>query len=187
MCFAFSRDRGMPGHRHFAKVNQAGVPFNAVIGMATAALIVTIPALKGAPGTIFPVAFFAVISITVIGLYIAYAIPIFLRWRMGDAFEPAPAWNIGSRYKWMNPIAVIWVAFICTVGLLPTTPIGVPWNEGFDWTYVNYAPIVLAVVFVGALLGWIRAKSHFTGQVRNIDQPVAAEFTATPADPTTGA
>jgi len=169
MCFAFSRDRGMPGHRLFSKVNEAGVPFNAVIGMATAALIITIPALKGAPGTIFPVAFFAVVSITVIGLYIAYAIPIFLRWRMGDAFEPAPGWNIGRRYKWMNPIAVIWVTFICLVGLLPTVPIGVPWNSGFDWTYVNYAPIVLALVFFGALFGWIRARGHFTGQERNIE------------------
>ena len=35
-----------------------------------------------------PVAFFAVVSIAVIGLYIAYVIPIYLRWRMGDAFEP---------------------------------------------------------------------------------------------------
>ena len=37
-----------------------------------------------------PVAFYAVVSIAVIGLYIAYVIPIYLRWRMGDAFEPGP-------------------------------------------------------------------------------------------------
>ena len=54
------------------------------MAMAALALIITIPALKGAPGTVFPVAFFAVVSICVIGLYIAYVIPIFLRWRMGD-------------------------------------------------------------------------------------------------------
>ena len=45
MCFAFSRDRGMPGSSHLSKVNKDGVPFNAVMGMALAALIITIPAL----------------------------------------------------------------------------------------------------------------------------------------------
>ena len=53
--------------------------------MAVAALIITLPALKGnSAGDPFPFAFFAVVSITVIGLYIAYAIPIFLRWRAGQ-------------------------------------------------------------------------------------------------------
>ena len=35
-------------------------------------------------------AFTAVVSIGVIGLYIAYVIPIWLRWRLGDKFEPGP-------------------------------------------------------------------------------------------------
>ena len=86
MCFAFSRDGGCSGHSRISprRSTETAFPFNAVIGMAIAALIITIPALTGAPGTVFPFAFFAVVSITVIGLYIAYAIPIFLRWRMGD-------------------------------------------------------------------------------------------------------
>jgi amino acid transporter len=179
MAFAFSRDRAMPGHRFLAKVNQDGVPFNAVIGMAALALLITIPALKGAPGTILPVAFLAVVSIAVIGLYIAYAIPIYLRWRAGDDFQPAEAWSLGKRYKWMNPISFVWVAFICIVGMLPTSPLGVPWDSTFDWTYVNYAPIVIAVVFVGAWLGWLRARHHFTGQHRTIDEPDAREVKTT--------
>jgi amino acid transporter len=178
MAFAFSRDKAMPGSAIFSKVNRSGVPFNAVIGMAVLALIVTIPALHGAPGTIFPVAFFAVISISVIGLYIAYAIPIYLRWRMGDKFEPSPAWNIGKKYKWMNPISVVWVLIICTVGLLPTNNLGVPWLDGFDWTYVNYAPIVLFAVIGAAALGWIRARHHFTGQVRTVEENLPLESSA---------
>jgi amino acid transporter len=169
MCFAFSRDRAMPGHRYFAKVNTTGVPFNAVIGMAIAALIITIPALWGAHGGVVPFAFSAIVSITVIGLYIAYTIPIYLRWRMGDAFEPSAAWTLGKRYKWMNPIAVVWVAIIVIAGMLPTTPIGVPWNDGFDLTAVNYTPLMVVLVLVGAGLGWLRARHHFTGQVRTID------------------
>jgi hypothetical protein len=33
-------------------------------------------------------------SIAVIGLYIAYVIPVYLRWRAGDSFE-AGAWSLG--------------------------------------------------------------------------------------------
>jgi hypothetical protein len=68
----------------------------------------------------------------------------------------------------MNPISVVWVLIICTVGLLPTNNLGVPWLDGFDWTYVNYAPIVLFVVIGLAAIGWIRARHHFTGQVRTV-------------------
>jgi amino acid transporter len=185
MCFAFSRDRGMPGSRHLSKVNKDGVPFNAVMAMAALALIITIPALKGAPGTVLPVAFFAVISICVIGLYVCYAIPIFLRWRMGTRFEQASAWNLGRKWRWMNPISVLWVAIICTAGLLPTSPLGVPWDDQWDANYANYAPLVLLVVIGGAALGWLKARHSFTGQVRNIDVPVAEEFAAKPADATT--
>ena len=28
--------------------------------------------------------------------------PVYLRWRMGDAFEPGP-WTLGKKYKWINP------------------------------------------------------------------------------------
>ena len=53
-----------------------------------AALIVTLPALKGDEND-YTYAFFAVVSIAVIGLYIAYVIPVYLRWRKGDASSPA--------------------------------------------------------------------------------------------------
>ena len=35
-------------------------------------------------------------------------IPIFLRWRKGDDFEPGP-WNNGRKYRWMNIFATFWV------------------------------------------------------------------------------
>ena len=89
MFFAFSRDGAMPGAKHFARLSSNRVPANAVIAAAIIALILTLPALikvdiNGAP---VPVAFFAVVSIGVIGLYLAFAIPIFLRWRHGARFE----------------------------------------------------------------------------------------------------
>ena len=66
-----------------------GVPANAVIFVAIVGAIVTLPALikvnigTDAAPLIIPAAFYAVTSIAVIGLYLAFAIPIWLRWRNG--------------------------------------------------------------------------------------------------------
>ena len=96
MMFAFSRDRAVPGHRMWSKVSaRTGAPVNATLLMAALCLIVALPALKGNAANI-PFAFYAIVSITVIGLYIAYAIPIYLRWRMGDAFVAGP-WTLGKQ------------------------------------------------------------------------------------------
>ena len=103
MCYAFSRDRAVPGHRIWTKLNHHRVPMFSVLFMAAMALIVTLPALIGDENN-YTYAFYAVVSITVIGLYIAYVIPTYLRWRMGDAFEPGP-WTLGRKYKWVNPAA----------------------------------------------------------------------------------
>ncbi len=167
MCFAFSRDKGLPGSARLSKVSKDGVPVAAVITMAIAALLITLPALEGDGA--FPYAFFAVVSITVIGLYIAYVIPIFLRWRVGDAFEPGP-WTNGKKYRWMNLLSTIWVGIITVIFCLPFTPAAVPWDDAFDWKAVNYAPItVLAVLAIVGIWWKVSAHKHFQGTVRQID------------------
>ena len=147
------------------------MPRNAVITMAVAALLITLPALKGnSAGDPFPFAFFAVVSITVIGLYIAYVIPIYLRWRMGDEFGQSPVWNLGRKWRWMNPFAVFWVGLITIIFCLPFTPAAVPWNDEFSWEALNYAPLTVGVVLLFAAISWkVSAHKYFTGQSRNID------------------
>src|SRR4051812_11266847 len=106
MTFAFSRDKAIPGWQLWSSLNASRVPANAVMGVAVVAALVTLPALAevnvGTPDAplIVPIAFFAVASIAVIGLYVSFAIPIFLKWRHGENFEPG-AWTNGSKYKWM--------------------------------------------------------------------------------------
>ena len=56
-------------------------------------IIITLPALKSIGGV--PVAFLAVVSVAVIGLYLAFAIPIFLRWKMGDCVRAGHAGRWG--------------------------------------------------------------------------------------------
>jgi amino acid transporter len=186
MCYAFSRDRGF-GRRPSAflsRVNSQRVPIYAVLVMAFAALLITLPALKGNSEG-FPWAFFAVVSITVVGLYIAYAIPIFLRWRMGDKFEVGP-WNNGRKYKWMNLVATFWVGLIVIIFSLPFVPEAVPWNSNFSWESLNYSPLAVGVVIFFAAIAWFAsAHKHFTGQVREteLDEEIGPEPTRGPVAP----
>src|SRR4051794_11702041 len=167
MTYAFSRDRAIPGWRIWTRLNHNRVPVGAVLLVCALALLVTLPALKSNAAGI-PVAFFAVVSVCVIGLYIAYVIPIYLRLRMGDKFQPGP-WNNGPKYKWMNTFSVIWVAIITVIFCLPFTPAAVPFSDDFDWNAVNYAPIAVGSVLLAVGLWWLLSARHtFTGPVRTV-------------------
>ena len=115
MIYAFSRDGAVPGHRAWHKINKrTRTPTNSIwLAVALAWLLVAPAYWKGSI-----VAYFAVTSIAVIGLYIAYVIPTFLRLRAGRAFRPGP-WNLGKWSGLVGYIAVIWVVFICIVLMLP--------------------------------------------------------------------
>jgi amino acid transporter len=170
MMFAFSRDGAVPGHQLWSKVASNRAPRNASLAVAVIAALITLPAIKGNHVGV-PVAFFAIVSVTTIGLYIAYTIPVYLRWRMGDEFQPGP-WTLGSKYKWMCPIAFGEVIIVSIYFILPTSPGGTPGNGAFDWSLVNYAPILLVAVIGFAGIWWlVSAKNWFKGPVRTIDAP----------------
>ncbi len=174
MMYAFSRDGAVPGHRTWRRVNAKRIPFNAVMGVAAFALILTLPALSGNSSGV-TIAFSAVTSIGTIGLYVAYAIPIFLRLRLGDRFETGP-WTLGKKYKWMCTIAVIEVLII-VVGYFdaPFSSGGLPWKSNFDWNLFNYTPVVTGGVFIIVGLWWlISAKNTFHGPVNTIGDIDAA-------------
>ena len=170
MMYAFSRDGAVPGSRLWSKVNAKRIPFNAVIAVAVLAMILTLPALKGNKDGL-TVAFTAVTSIGVIGLYIAYVIPIYLRWRQGDAFKPGP-WTLGSKYKWMNPIAVLEVIIVVVIYFnLPFSSSGVPWESDFEWSLFNYTPVVTGGLAIVIGLWWVlSARKWFTGPRHTIGE-----------------
>jgi amino acid transporter len=163
MMFAFSRDGAVPGGRQlFRKVSRKHrVPVNAVIAISVLSWALMLPTLaNGAIGYLVGT------SIAVIGLYIAYGVPIYLRWRAGDAFEPG-AWTLGKHYKWINPIAVVWIVVIVILFLMPTVPTAIPWHSGFDWNVVNYAPITVGGVLLLVGIWWlVSARKWFKGPVR---------------------
>ncbi len=173
MLFAFSRDGAVPGGRYWSKLNSNRVPVYGVIASAVVAIVLTLPALvkvdiNGAP---VPVAFFAVVSIGVIGLYVAFAIPIFFRLRAGSSFKPG-GWTLGSKYKWMCTLALIEIVLTSIVALLPTSSGGAPWYPGFEWKFVNYTVLVVPGALILLWIYWhLSVKNWFTGPRTTVDQP----------------
>ena len=172
MLFAFSRDRAVPGHQLWSTVNSRRVPANAVIVTAVIAALITLPALvpvdiNGAP---VPIAFFAVVSIGVVGLYLAFAVPIYYRWKAGDSF-PVGSWNIGNHYRWMAPLALAEIILTSIVAMFPTALGGVPWDPSFEWKFVNYTPLLVGGTFLLLWIYWhASVKKWFTGPVRQVDE-----------------
>jgi amino acid transporter len=177
MLFAFSRDGAVPGSSTWARLNSRRVPANAVMVSSVIAALITLPALvevnlgSEEEPLIVPVAFYAVVSVGVIGLYTAFAVPIYLRWRQGDAF-PQGRWNLGNKWRWMAPVAVIEIAIISVYFILPFTPAANPFNDAFEWKYVNYAPILMGGTLLALWIGWhLSAKKWFTGPKTTVDLP----------------
>ncbi|WP_433284011.1 amino acid permease [Pseudonocardia sp. CA-142604] len=163
MMFAFSRDGAVPGSRVWRKVAANRVPVNAVIAIAVLSWALMLPTLANGV-----VGYLVGTSIAVIGLYIAFALPIILRIRAGARFEGG-AWSLGHHYRWIAPVAVAWIAIVCLLFLMPVSPKGIPGAADFDWNVVNYAPLTVG----GALIlfgGWylLSARRWFTGPVREV-------------------
>ena len=151
MIYAFSRDGAIPGSSFWHRINpKTRTPTNSIWLAAVGAFILGLPYLFNA------VAYAAVTSIAVIGLYIAYITPVFLRLRAGDSFQAGP-WNLG---RWSRPIgivATIWVVFIAILFMLPQV---VPVRAD---TF-NYAPVAVGAVILFAGGWWLlSAKNWFKG------------------------
>src|SRR6266852_3197864 len=151
MIYAFSRDGALPGSAIWHRVNKrTRTPTNAIWLAAAGALILGLPYLWNSA------AYAAVTSIAVIGLYIAYVIPTFLRLRQGDSFKRGP-WHLGRWSYLVGTIAVVWVIFISILFMLPTaSPIGAG--------NFNYTVVAVVVVLGFAWIYWaVSAKNWFTG------------------------
>jgi amino acid transporter len=182
MTFAFSRDGAIPGSSHWSRLTRSRVPARAVMLVGVSAAVVTLPALievnlgTAEEPLIIPVAFYAVTSIAVIGLYLAFAIPIWLRWKHGDRFEVG-SWNNGKKYKWMNLIAVAEILIVSIYLMMPFVPGAVPFSDNFEWKFMNYAPVVTLGALV-LLTIWWKASAHtwFKGPKHTIDRAVVEAF-----------
>ena len=111
----------------------------------------------GIPGLTNPTVLGALFSLTATGLYSSYLIPILLRVTVSrESFQPAE-FNLGKYSIPMGWISVLWCLFMIIVLCLPQdTPI--------TQNNMNYSPIALGFVLVGAWFSWmVSARNWFKG------------------------
>ncbi len=152
MIYAFSRDGAVPGSQFWHKINaRTRTPTNSIWFAAVGALILGLPYLWN------PVAYAAITSIAVIGLYIAYGIPILLRLLAGSRFQRGP-WHLGQWSSIVGWIAVVWIVLITILFVLPQAA------PGNTLATFNFAPVAVIVVVAYATGYWfLSAKNWFKG------------------------
>jgi len=167
MIYAFSRDGAVPGHKWWHTINKrTRTPTNAIWLAAALAWLLLVPAYWYGS----TVAYYAVTAIGVIGLYIAYVVPTFLRLRSGDTFKAGP-WTLGAKGRIVGWIAVVWVIFVCIILCLPQFNWGDldgdPTTPPVKFINVfNFTPVIVGGLFVVIGLWYlISARKWFTGPV----------------------
>ena len=163
MIYAFSRDGALPGSSLWHKVNpRTRTPTNAIWLAAGGALVLGLPYLGNST------AYAAVTSIAVIGLYVAYVLPTFLRLRLGSAFVRGP-WHLG---RWSKPIGIVSVAWVVIITVLFMLPTASP----ITWSNFNYTVIAVVAVLGFAGIYWVvSARKWFTGpRVQGTAEELAA-------------
>lgn len=108
-------------------------------------------------------AFQAMVSIATIGLYIAYALPIFFRVTLArKSFVPGPL-NLGRYGILVGWVAVLWVS---TITVLFSLPVAYPVTK----KTLNYTPVAVGGLLFLTVSSWIISARHwFNGPVTNID------------------
>ncbi len=165
MIYAFSRDGALPGSSLWHKINpKTRTPTNSIwLGVVLSAIVGLLSVYqKGGYST----AFFALTGICVIGLYIAYGIPIYLRLTNPD-FVPGP-WNLKGHHKVVGWTALAWIAFITILFFGPVFrpfwPVfgetdGIFHQNNFNFT----GPLILAAAIGFGLYWTLSGKKWFKG------------------------
>ncbi|KDQ51768.1 hypothetical protein JAAARDRAFT_62297 [Jaapia argillacea MUCL 33604] len=154
--FAFARDNALPGSRWWKQINKRTMtPVNAVW------LVMLLAGICGLLG--FSVtALSSLAGASVIGLYVSYATPIFLRITSGrNKLVPGP-FSLGKWYMPLGIVAVSWVVFIVVLLVFPPASTVTPQS-------MNYAVVLVMAVFVFAAGSWILSARHwFSGPISNV-------------------
>lgn len=138
MVYAFARDHGLPYSAVWAKVSPTHkTPANAIWGLTALALLLAVSVNV----------YSAIVSIATIALYLSYGIPIAARLFSSEVTRGP--WNLGKWSRAVSIIAVLWIAFIATVFVLPPNNLA--------------GTVMLALAVVLAFLWFFVVKVRFAG------------------------
>ncbi|MDP4161744.1 MAG: amino acid permease [Bacillota bacterium] len=126
MMYAFSRDNGMPFSKQWAEISRKyRTPAKAIwlsVILSFVLAFIDYVAKKINPNFSYStIAFLTAVS--VVGLYVAYGIPIFLKLRAESKgyFKPKHygPWSLGKWSRPINVLSLLWIVFICVVMVIP--------------------------------------------------------------------
>jgi amino acid transporter len=109
--YAFARDRGMPLSELWSRISpRHRVPAPAIwlsVAMALAAMI-------------YSGVYSVVTSLSVVGFYLSYIIPVCLGWKKKSHWVAKRGpWHLGARSNMINGLAFAWTLFICAIMVMP--------------------------------------------------------------------
>ncbi len=196
MIYAFSRDGALPGSKYWHRINpKTRTPTNSVwLGVVLAAIVGSSSLyVKGEGAGRYSTAFFAMTGICVIGLYISYAIPIYLRLTSRD-FQVGP-WNLKGRHQLVGWTSLAWIGLITVLFFAPLfwpfwgfwgddneiTDIGFTREDGvvnqyFRQNNYNFTGPLIIIAALGFWAYWhLSGKKWFTGpKVQGTPEELAA-------------
>ncbi len=179
MMYAFSRDGGMPLSRYWGRISRRyRTPAHAIwLAVALSFLLAVIDYIdaKLAPQSHFSTLAFLT-AVSVVGLYVAYGIPIYLKLRAEarGIFLPKHKgpWSLGSWSKVVNLISLAWIVFICIVMIIPPNLIA------------GYALGIMMIALI--IMDLVHYKAHFKGPEAALEHSIEevlareAEFETVP-------
>ena len=142
--YAFERDEGMPLSWLWRKVDTKHLtPAPAIWLVVSVALLIAV----------YGGAYSVVTSMSTVGLYVAYIIPVFLGWRARKAnvWTQRGPWHLGPYSNVVNFAAVVWTVFICVILVMPPNQLA--------------GKTMLGVVVLLAVWYWAFERYRFRGAI----------------------
>jgi amino acid transporter len=109
--YALARDQGLPlakvWSRTSARHQTPGPAIWLSVALAFAALV-------------YSGSYAAVTSLSVVGCYLAYILPVYLVWRRKPQWiDKRGPWHLGRQSDLINALALVWTVSICTIMIMP--------------------------------------------------------------------
>jgi amino acid transporter len=128
--YALARDNGMPFSRLWSAVS---------VTRKTPAAAIWLSAALAFGAVISSGAYSVVTSISVVGFYLSYLIPVYLGWRKKKSWAAKRGpWTLGKSSDTINVIAILWTVFVCIIMVMPP-------NVRAGWGIVLVMSVLLAV------------------------------------------
>lgn len=109
--YSFARDQGMPLSSLWSRISPR---------RKTPAPAIWLSAALAFAAMLYSGAYSVVTSISVVGFYLSYIIPVYLGWRKKRIWiSRRGPWHLGNSSNLVNALAVIWTLAICTIMVMP--------------------------------------------------------------------